>query len=68
MCFRSIKVLRDSYGKPYVELSDQAAEQAEKLGACFIHISLSDERDFGNSYATATSIFKVVCFRPMTIG
>ena len=54
--FRSIKVLRDSFGKPYVELSGQAAEQAEKLGACFIHISLSDERDFAIAYATASGI------------
>ena len=54
--FRSIKVLRDPYGKPYVELSGQAAEQAEKLGACFIHISLSDERDFAIAFATASSI------------
>ncbi len=53
--FADIRVLRKKGGAPYVELSGNAAERAEKLGINNIHISISDEANYAIAYAIAES-------------
>lgn len=53
--FRTIQVLRNRYGTPYVNLTDGSAELALKVGASNIQISLSDERDYAIAYVVASS-------------
>ena len=51
--FGCILILRDSYGRPYVELREGAALRQEKLAIGDIKISLSDERDYAIAYVVA---------------
>ena len=53
--FSTIRVLRNSYGAPYVELGGEAAECARQIGASNIQISLSDEKDYAIAYVIASS-------------
>lgn len=42
---KEIEVLRDEYGKPYVNLYGKAEELAGKLGIRKIHVSITDTRE-----------------------
>lgn len=42
---KEIEVLRDEYGKPYVNLYGRAEELAEKLGIKTVHVSITDTSD-----------------------
>ncbi|MDF2943971.1 MAG: hypothetical protein K0S01_2829 [Herbinix sp.] len=45
-----IEVLRNSEGKPYVELYGKAAELAKQQGTTFIHVSISNTKDYSNAF------------------
>mgnify|MGYP001220599451 FL=1 len=53
--FRTIQVLRNQNGAPYVRLKNLAAERARQMGADNIQISLSDEKDYAIAYVVASS-------------
>ena len=46
-----IEVLRDSLGKPYVELYGGARELAGKLGITSIHVSITNTEEYALAYA-----------------
>ncbi len=48
-----IEILRDGYGKPYVNLTGKALELSEKLMIKSIHISISHSEDYAVAYAVA---------------
>ena len=43
---KEIEVLRDDFGKPYVNLYGRAEELAGRLGIKKIHVSITDTSDF----------------------
>ena len=45
-----IEVLRNSDGKPYVELYGKAAELAIQQGIAIIHVSISNTKDYANAF------------------
>jgi holo-[acyl-carrier protein] synthase len=45
-----IEVLRDSKGKPYVNLSGGAEELAKEQGITAIHVSITNTKDYANAY------------------
>lgn len=51
--FKSIRILRNKLGAPYVELDGGAEKVAAELGVSEIHISLSDERHYALAFAIA---------------
>lgn len=51
--FKSIRILRNEFGAPYVELDGGAENVAAELGISEIHISLSDERHYALAFAVA---------------
>jgi holo-[acyl-carrier protein] synthase len=46
-----IEVLRNHYGKPYVNLYGGAAELAKTQGNLIIHVSISNTKDYANAFA-----------------
>lgn len=48
-----IEVLRNQAGKPYVNLYEEAARQAEIMGISHIHVSISDEKEYAVAFAIA---------------
>ncbi len=51
--FKSIRILRNKLGAPYVELDGGAEQVAAELGVSEIHVSLSDERHYALAFAIA---------------
>lgn len=51
-----IEILREPDGAPCVCLSVKAAEQAERLGASRVHISLTDTEEFAMAYVVMEDI------------
>ncbi len=45
-----IEVLRNSEGKPYVNLYGAAAELAKAQGVSNIHVSISNTKDYANAF------------------
>jgi holo-[acyl-carrier protein] synthase len=45
-----IEVLRNTEGKPYVELYDKAAELAKQQGITSIHVSISNTKEYANAF------------------
>ena len=50
-----IEVLRNSEGKPYVNLYGGAARIAGDLGTVFIHVSISNTKDYTNAFVIGES-------------
>lgn len=48
---REIEILRDSFGKPYVQLYGKAKELAKSLGITQIQLSLSDTKEYAVAFA-----------------
>ena len=48
-----IEILRDEYGKPYVNLLNKAKNIAKEKGITKIHISLSDTDTLATAYVVA---------------
>lgn len=46
-----IEVLRNSEGKPYVNLYGKADELAKKLGITSIHVSISNTKEYTTAFA-----------------
>jgi holo-[acyl-carrier protein] synthase len=46
-----IEVLRDSVGKPYVNLYEGAEELAKKQGISNIHVSITNTKEYANAFA-----------------
>lgn len=46
-----IEVLRDSLGKPYVNLYGKASDMAKELGISKIHVSITNTKDFVSAFA-----------------
>lgn len=47
---KDIEVLRDSLGKPYVNLYGKAAEIARKQQISVIHVSITNTKDYANAF------------------
>ena len=56
---KDIEVLRDSLGKPYVNLSGNARAVAERIGIQKIEVSISDTKDY--AMAVAVGEGETVC-------
>lgn len=50
-----IEVLRDEFGKPYVNLHNNAAILAKNCNIAKIHISISNTKDYAIAYAIGES-------------
>lgn len=50
-----IEVLRDELGKPYVNLYGEAENIAKKLNIDFIHVSISNIKEYAIAYVVAES-------------
>lgn len=51
-----IEVLRDTWGKPYVNLYGKAAEIAQQKGITLIHVSITNTKDYSNAFAVGESV------------
>lgn len=51
-----IEVLRDESGRPFVNLSGEAARLARKQGVAKIHVSISNTKEYANAFAVGESI------------
>lgn len=51
-----IEVLRDSQGKPYVNLYGKAKQMANELGITAIHVSITNTKDFANAVAIGEDV------------
>lgn len=51
-----IEVLRDSKGKPYVNLYRNAAELAKQQGTEIIHVTISNSKDFSNAFVVGEAV------------
>jgi phosphopantethiene--protein transferase domain len=47
---KDIEVLRDSLGKPYVNLYGKAAELAKEQRISAIHVSITNTKDYANAF------------------
>ena len=50
---REIQVLRDSLGKPYVNLFQGARKRADELAAVKIHVSITNTKEYAAAFAVA---------------
>lgn len=50
-----VEVLRDEYGKPYVNLYGAAKEMADRLGISRIHVSITNTRKYASAFAVGES-------------
>lgn len=50
---QEIEVLRDKAGKPYTLLFGQAKKKAAELGINYIHVSISNEREYAVAFVVA---------------
>lgn len=50
---REIQVLRDSLGKPYVNLFQGALERADELAVTEIHVSITNTKEYAAAFAVA---------------
>lgn len=48
-----IEVLRDEYGKPYVELKGRALEMQEERNIDVIHVSISNTKEYALAYVVS---------------
>ena len=48
--FKSIKILRDSYGKPFFDFSKEIKKLLNDLGIRQSHVSLSDESEYAIAF------------------
>ncbi len=46
---RDVEVLRDDLGKPYIVLYNEALNLYNKLGCNYIHVSISNLKEYANS-------------------
>lgn len=53
VAWREIEIIRDSFGKPEVQLWGNAMDRALKAGIRKIHISISHSRDYAAAVAIA---------------
>lgn len=53
---REIEVLRDTLGKPYVNLYDKAAELAKSHGITNIHVSITNTKNYANAFVVGENI------------
>lgn len=51
----NIEIAHDVNGKPLVKLTGKASCRAEQLGASFIHLSISDEKDYALAFVIMSS-------------
>lgn len=59
-----IEVLRDGAGKPYCVLYGQARAQAQAMGVCAWHVSISNEKEYALAFAVGeTGINYEICGR-----
>ena len=45
-----IEVLRDAFGKPYINLYGRAKKRAEAMGICRWHVSISNTKTLATAY------------------
>lgn len=53
---KEIEVLRDELGKPYVKLYGKAADLAKDQDISFIHVSITNTKDYANAFVIGESI------------
>lgn len=50
-----VEVLRDEYGKPYVNLYGAAKDMADRLGISRIHVSITNTKKYASAFAVGES-------------
>ncbi len=55
LSLKHIQVVNDAAGKPLLQLSGRAREQAEEAGIDVTHLSLSDETDYAVAFVVMES-------------
>ncbi|CRZ34715.1 holo-[acyl-carrier protein] synthase [Herbinix hemicellulosilytica] len=53
---KDIEVLRDSLGKPYVNLYGKAAQMAKDRQISYIHVSITNTKDYANAFVVGEKI------------
>lgn len=56
MALTDIEVLRDSLGKPYVNLYGKASDLAKEQGVYTIHVSITNTKDHANAFVVGEKI------------
>lgn len=55
---KDIEVLRDEFGKPYVNLYGKALDLAREQGISVIHVSITNTKDHANAFAIGEKIIE----------
>ncbi|HWT27672.1 MAG TPA: ACP synthase, partial [Mobilitalea sp.] len=51
-----IEVLRDTIGKPYVNLYGKASELAKQQGVTMVHVSITNTKDYANAFVVGEAV------------